>query len=79
MDLETPLSPSAANGASPYMEVLIKETVTLHKVLSKYLNGQAVEVNIPRIDVVFVIYSRVLDPFCRRWLCRKCLLRSIMG
>jgi len=26
------------------MEVLVKETVTLHKVLSKYLAGQAVEV-----------------------------------
>jgi vacuolar protein sorting-associated protein 54 len=43
MDLETPLPPSASNTASPYMEVLVKETVTLHKVLSKYLSSQAVE------------------------------------
>lgn len=31
-------------GPNTYMEVLVKETVTLHKVLSKYLAEQSVEV-----------------------------------
>lgn len=36
----------AKNGPNGYMELLIKETVTLHKVLSKYLPVNAVEVRI---------------------------------
>ncbi len=32
------------DGVNEYMEVLVKETVTLHKVLSKYLPEQSVEV-----------------------------------
>jgi len=36
--------PPAKAGPNPYMEVLVKETVTLHKVLSKYLSNPVVEV-----------------------------------
>ncbi|KAG9041663.1 hypothetical protein FS837_011927 [Tulasnella sp. UAMH 9824] len=35
--------PPAKAGPNTYMEVLVKETVTLHKVLSKYLAEQSVE------------------------------------
>ena len=31
--------------ARPYAEMLVKETATLHKVLSKYLSQQTVEVS----------------------------------
>jgi len=36
--------PAPKAGPNPYMEVLVKETVTLHKVLSKYLAEQSVEI-----------------------------------
>ena len=32
-------------GVNDYMEILVKETVTLHKVLSRYLAVPIVEVN----------------------------------
>lgn len=32
------------DGANEYMELLVKETVTLHKVLSRYLSAPIVEV-----------------------------------
>jgi len=35
-----------AEGPNMYMKVLMKETLTLHKVLSKYLATQAVEVSV---------------------------------
>ncbi|KAG8884657.1 hypothetical protein FRB97_003713 [Tulasnella sp. 331] len=35
--------PAPGSGPNAYMEVLVKETVTLHKVLSKYLSGPTVE------------------------------------
>ncbi|KAG9012078.1 hypothetical protein FRB94_011774 [Tulasnella sp. JGI-2019a] len=35
--------PAPGSGPNTYMEVLVKETVTLHKVLSKYLSGPTVE------------------------------------
>lgn len=37
--------PLPAESPNTYMKVLIKETLTLHKVLSKYLASQAVEVS----------------------------------
>ncbi|KZO95785.1 Vps54-domain-containing protein [Calocera viscosa TUFC12733] len=36
-------APKNEQGASPYMEMIVKETVTLHKVLSRYLSGPVVE------------------------------------
>jgi len=43
--------PPAPNSSGPnsYMELLIKETLTLHKVLSKYLASQAVELVISQV------------------------------
>jgi vacuolar protein sorting-associated protein 54 len=35
------------DGVNEYMELLVKETVTLHKVLSRYLTMQVVEVRGP--------------------------------
>lgn len=35
-----------ADGPNNYMELLVKETVTLHKVLSRYLPVQVVEVGV---------------------------------
>lgn len=43
IDWNTPL---ANPGINDYMEVLIKETVTLHKLLSRYLSVSVVEVSI---------------------------------
>lgn len=37
-------APAPGPGPNTYMEVLVKETVTLHKVLSKYLPAPTVEV-----------------------------------
>lgn len=31
-------------GVNTYMEVIVKDTLTLHKVLSRYLSGSVVEV-----------------------------------
>ena len=39
-------TPSANPGINDYMEVLVKETVTLHKLLSRYLSVPIVEVSI---------------------------------
>ena len=36
--------PKEGEGVNDYMEVLVKETVTLHKVLSRYLPSSVVEV-----------------------------------
>ncbi|EJU05549.1 Vps54-domain-containing protein [Dacryopinax primogenitus] len=36
-------APKNDHGASPYMEMIVKETVTLHKVLSRYLSAAVVE------------------------------------
>ena len=36
--------PKEGEGVNLYMEVLVKETVTLHKVLSRYLPSSVVEV-----------------------------------
>lgn len=38
-------TPAANPGINDYMEVLIKETVTLHKLLSRYLPVPVVEVS----------------------------------
>lgn len=38
-------TPPANPGISDYMEVLVKETVTLHKLLSRYLPIPVVEVS----------------------------------
>lgn len=35
--------PKPGGGVNEYMEILVKETVTLHKVLSRYLSAQVVE------------------------------------
>ena len=37
--------PKEGGGVNDYMEVLVKETVTLHKVLSRYLPSSVVEVS----------------------------------
>ena len=37
--------PKEGQGVNDYMEVLVKETVTLHKVLSRYLPASVVEVS----------------------------------
>ena len=37
--------PQEGGGVNDYMEVLVKETVTLHKVLSRYLPSSIVEVS----------------------------------
>lgn len=37
--------PKEGGGVNDYMEVLVKETVTLHKVLSRYLPSSIVEVS----------------------------------
>ena len=37
-------APPAKPGVNDYMELLVKETVTLHKVLSRYLSSAVVEV-----------------------------------
>ena len=39
-------TPPANPGVNDYMEVLVKETVTLHKLLSRYLSVPIVEVSI---------------------------------
>ena len=39
-------APPANPGINNYMEVLVKETVTLHKLLSRYLSAPIVEVSI---------------------------------
>ena len=44
-------APPANPGINDYMEVLVKETVTLHKLLSRYLSVPIVEVSI----VLFVV------------------------
>jgi len=38
-------TPSTNSGINDYMEVLVKETVTLHKLLSRYLSVPIVEVS----------------------------------
>ena len=38
-------TPPANTGTNGYMEVLVKETVTLHKLLSRYLPVPVVEVS----------------------------------
>lgn len=43
--------PPPQQGPSPYAEQLVKETVTLHKVLSKYLGGGTTEVRLLRKGV----------------------------
>ena len=40
--------PPLQQGPNAYAEQLVKETVTLHKVLSKYLGGGSSEVRLPR-------------------------------
>lgn len=37
--------PKPGGGVNDYMEILVKETVTLHKVLSRYLSTPVVEVS----------------------------------
>ena len=39
-------APPTNPGVNNYMEVLVKETVTLHKLLSRYLSVPVVEVSI---------------------------------
>lgn len=38
--------PKPGGGVNDYMEILVKETVTLHKVLSRYLSPPVVEVSV---------------------------------
>jgi vacuolar protein sorting-associated protein 54 len=44
--------PKLGGGVNEYMEVLVKETVTLHKVLSRYLSTPIVEVRVGRISMI---------------------------
>lgn len=43
-------APPANPGINDYMEVLVKETVTLHKLLSRYLPVAVVEVGIALVS-----------------------------
>lgn len=42
-------------GVNAYMEVIVKDTLTLHKVLSRYLSGSVVEV---RTGIAFAVRAR---------------------
>lgn len=48
-------------GINDYMELLIKETVTLHKVLSRYLSVSVVEVSqfylLTRVSINRILFS----------------------
>ena len=46
-DIRWDVSPPQ-QGPNAYVEQLVKETVTLHKVLGKYLGGGSAEVRLPR-------------------------------
>lgn len=41
--------PKPGGGVNDYIEILVKETVTLHKVLSRYLSTSVVEVSVESI------------------------------
>lgn len=41
--------PKPGGGVNDYIEILVKETVTLHKVLSRYLSPSVVEVSVESI------------------------------
>jgi vacuolar protein sorting-associated protein 54 len=47
--------PKPGGGVNDYMEVLVKETATLHKVLSRYLSTPVVEVRVIRISMIYLI------------------------
>lgn len=51
--------PKAAGGVNDYMEILIKETVTLHKVLSRYLTPPVVEVSY--LSICFCVRSTTIE------------------
>jgi len=55
-------APPAKPGVNDYMELLVKETVTLHKVLSRYLSSAVVEVRCPT-NPELASYSQIL--WCR--------------
>jgi Vps54-like protein len=42
--------PPPRPGPNAYVEQLVKETITLHKVLSKYLGGGSTEVRLPDVE-----------------------------
>lgn len=42
--------PKPSGGVNDYIEILVKETVTLHKVLSRYLSTSVVEVSVESIS-----------------------------
>lgn len=46
--------PKPGGGVNDYMELLVKETVTLHKVLSRYLSAPVVEV---RLFCIILLYT----------------------
>lgn len=48
---------------NPYMEALVKETTTLHKVLSRYMPGQALE--LVMMQVLSAITSRLAEEFSK--------------
>jgi hypothetical protein len=48
--------PKEGGGVNDYMELLVKETVTLHKVLSRYLSVTVVEVR-TSIDYNLMLYE----------------------
>ena len=62
--------PKPGGGVNEYMEILVKETATLHKVLSRYLAPSVVEVRrfpffLPSFtwEVLWFIQLTVLPPF----------------
>ena len=60
------------DGPRTYADMLVKETSTLHKVLSKYLAIQTVEVN---HDILLRVSAETRD----RASCQKCSPRSCTG
>jgi vacuolar protein sorting-associated protein 54 len=56
--------PKPGGGVNDYMEILVKETVTLHKVLSRYLSPPVVEVS---VSVPFLFFGAACS---MRW--RSC-------
>lgn len=56
--------PKADGGVNAYMDALVKETVMLHKVLSRYLAPPIVEVRTPRFTLLPTSMAGMLTASC---------------
>jgi hypothetical protein len=63
-------APPANPGTNDYMEVLVKETVTLHKLLSRYLPVPVVEVSTTLICGERSLRVALFSTSCQRFLPR---------